>query len=208
MTTRTLRGASHSPAMTAEGEQLVAEIERFLATRPARRPAVPAPAPARVSGSDIELPPVDELIAQAGIVTGPAPRTKKPPKTNDRELPGGLWRMLPDWALTARRGRRREVTVTEHLQLTALVIQRYGWCGRGLRSRSGRRCILGAQAVLYRLGYGSQDTAMAAGRVMDRILAGRGIRAHYWEWNDHPGRDEADVLHLLREAIDTAGAGR
>ncbi|GAA1065225.1 DUF6197 family protein [Streptomyces asiaticus] len=183
------------------GQQLIAEIERFLATRPAKRPAIPEPKPVRGSGFD--LPPVNELIAEAGIVTGPAPRQKK---TKDRGLPGGVWRMLPDWALSARRGPRRQVTVTEHLQLTALVIQRYGWCGRGLRSRSGRRCILGAQAVLYRLGYGDQDTAMAAGRVMDRILAGRGIRAHYWEWNDHAGRDEGDVLYLLREAVQAAGA--
>ncbi|WP_458089446.1 DUF6197 family protein [Streptomyces malaysiensis] len=196
MTTHALIDASQ---LSADANQLVREIENFLATQPARRPNLPAPKPARGS---FDLPPVDELIAEAGIVTGPAPRQKK---TKDRGLPGGVWRMLPDWALTVRRGSRRQVTVTEHLQLTALVIQRYGWCGRGLRSRSGRRCILGAQAVLYRLGYGDQDTAMAAGRVMDRILAARGIRAHYWEWNDHAGRDEGDVLYLLREAIQTAG---
>ncbi|MBI0296286.1 hypothetical protein JBE04_17905 [Streptomyces sp. PRKS01-29] len=196
MTTAMLDAATLGQA----GAQLIAEIEQFLATRLAKRPAIPEPKPARSRGFD--LPPVDELIAEAGIVTGPAPRQKK---TKDRGLPGGVWRMLPDWALSARRGTRRQVTVTEHLQLTALVILRYGWCGRGLRSRSGRRCILGAQAVLYRLGYGDQDTAMAAGRVMDRILRARGIRAHYWEWNDHAGRDEGDVLYLLREAIQAAG---
>ncbi|MFD8088655.1 DUF6197 family protein [Streptomyces malaysiensis] len=195
MTTHALIDAS----LIADGKQLVVEIENFLATQPARRPNLPTPKPAR---SGFDLPPVDELIAEAGIVTGPAPRQKK---TKDRGLPGGVWRMLPDWALSARRGPRRQVTVTEHLQLTALVIQRYGWCGRGLRSRTGRRCILGAQAVLYRLGYGDQDTAMAAGRVMDHILTARGIRAHYWEWNDHAGRDEGDVLYLLREAIQAAG---
>ncbi|MFF6847116.1 DUF6197 family protein [Streptomyces antimycoticus] len=192
--------------VSADADQLIAEIEQFLASQPARRPHLPAPKPAR---GGFDLPPVDQLIAEAGIVTGPAPRTKKPPKAKGGQLPGGMWRMLPDWALSARRGSRRQVTVTEHLQLTALVIQRYGWCGRGLRSKSGRRCVLGAQAVLYRLGYGDQGTAMAAGRVMDRILAARGIRAHYWEWNDHAGRDEGDVLYLLREAVEAAGkAGR
>lgn len=186
--------------LSADGEKLVREIEQFLATRPAKRPAIPTPKPVR--GPSIDLPPVDELIAQAGIVTGPGPRQKK---SKDRVLPGGVWRMLPDWALSARRGARRQVTVVEHLQLTALVIKRYGWCGSGLRSRSGRRCILGAQAVLFRLGYGDQDTAMAAGRVMDRILRARGIRCHYHEWNDHAGRDEGEVLYLLREAIQAAG---
>lgn len=197
MTTAMLDAATLGQA----GAQLIAEIEQFLATRPAKRSAIPEPKPPRGRGSD--LPPVADLIAEAGIVTGPAPRQKE---SKDRGLPGGVWRILPDWALSARRGSRRRVTVTEHLQLTALVIQRYGWCGRGLRSRSGRRCILGAQAVLYRLGYGDQDTAMAAGRVMDGILRGRGIRCHYWEWNDHPGRDQGDALYLLREAIKAAGA--
>ncbi|MEU1787096.1 hypothetical protein ABZ553_14725 [Streptomyces sparsogenes] len=182
-------------------DQLVAEIEKFLATRPAKRPAMPEPKPAR--GTGIKLPPVDELIAQAGIVTGPAPRRKK---AQERGLPGGVWRILPDWALSVRRGPRRQVTVTEHLQLTALVIQRYGWARGSLRTRSGRRCILGAQAVLYRLGYGDQDTAMAAGRVMDRLLWARGIRCHYHEWNDHAGRTEGEVLYLLREAIGAASA--
>lgn len=200
MTTHALIDASQ---LSADAEQLVREIERFLAARPARRPDIPTPKPARGSGFD--LPPIDELIAQAGIVTGPAPRQKK---TKDRGLPGGLWRILPDWALAARRGPRRQVTVTEHLQLTALVIQRYGWARGSLRTRSGRRCILGAQAVLYRLGYGDQDTAMAAGRVMDRILHARGIRCHYHEWNDHAGRDEGEVLYLLREAIKTASEAR
>lgn len=192
-----MRGAS---SVDADAKQLVEGIEKFLASRPAKRPAIPAPAPA---SSSFELPSVDELIAQAGIVTGPAPRQKN---TKTHGLPGGMWRMLPDWALAARRGSRRDVTVTEHLQLTALVIQRYGWARGSLRTRSGRRCILGAQAVLYRLGYGDQDTAMAAGRVMDRILAARGIRCHYHEWNDHAGRTEGEVFYLLREAIGAASA--
>lgn len=188
----------------ADAKQLVREIEQFLATRPAKRPDLPTPKPAR--SSSIDLPPVDDLITEAGIVTGPAPRQKK-----GRSLPGGVWKMLPDWALAARRGARRQITVTEHLQLTVLVIQRYGWCSSGLRSRSGRRCILGAQAVLHRLGYGDQDTAMAAGRVMDRILRARGMRPgwSYYEWNDMPGRTEGEVLYLLGEAIAAAGeAGR
>lgn len=200
MTTLTMPDAS----FIADGKQFVAEIEQFLARRATQRAMIPAATPVR--RNTIGLPPVDELIAQAGIVTGPAPR-----QTKDRSLPGGVWKMLPDWALAARRGPRRQITVTEHLQLTALVIQRYGWCSSGLRSRSGRRCILGAQAVLYRLGYGDQDTAMAAGRVMDRILRARGLRSgwSYHEWNDMPGRTEGEVLCLLREAITAASeAGR
>ncbi len=99
-----------------------------------------------------------------------------------------------------RTGTRRAVTVAQHLELTALVLQRYGWTQRSLRTAGGRRCILGAQAVLYRLGYGDERTAEEAGRWIQGVLRRRGISSPYWAWQDGPGRTEVEVLHLLREA--------
>lgn len=198
MTMSTLTRASR---VQADARQLVAEIEAYLASRTPSAP--PAPTPTRIGGADHRLPPVDQLIAEAGITTGPAPRQKK--AKSPKALPGGLWKALPDWTLSARRRTRRPVTVTQHLQLTIMVIQRYGWARGSLRTRSGRRCILGAQAVLYRLGYGDQDTARAAGDAMDRILASRGITVPYHQWNDHPDRSEDQVLYLLAAAAEKAG---
>lgn len=195
MTTLTQVDASR---VSTDAKQLVAEIEKFLASRP-KPTAIPAPA---MAATGFDLPSVEELIREAGIITGPGPRPEK--KQKSRGLPGGLWKMLPDWTLTARR-QQRAVSVAEHLQLTALVIQRYGWARRALRTPSGRRCILGAQAVLYRLGYGDEHSARAAGEVMDRILRKRGIRVPYHEWNDHPERTGGEALYLLREAAAVAG---
>ncbi|MFB9485188.1 hypothetical protein ACFFSH_38345, partial [Streptomyces filamentosus] len=96
----------------------------------------------------------------------------------------------------------RPITVTQHLQLTALVIEQYGHHRGGLRSLSGRRCILGAQAVLYRLGYGDEATAIAAGQQMQNVLRRRGINEPYHRWNDRPERCTGDALQLIREAID------
>jgi hypothetical protein len=122
-------------------------------------------------------------------------------------LPGGLWRVLPDrlLALRPRRGdtlERLRIRPAEHLALTAAVLEWWGWAHTGgrIRTRGGRRCILGAQAVVYQLGYGTQVTATEAGRLMDGVLERRGIRLPYPEWNESP-RVTADMaLALVREA--------
>jgi hypothetical protein len=98
------------------------------------------------------------------------------------------------------------ITPAQHLELTALVLERWGWdqTGNHWRTRGGRRCIAGAQAVLYRLGYGTEHTIDAAGRYLDDALQARGIRDVYWAWNEerHVGRDQA--LALVREAATAA----
>lgn len=116
-----------------------------------------------------------------------------------------LWRIIPDWALALTPARRfhgagRAITVTQHLELTALVLQQYGWHRGGLRSRGGARCIVGAQAVLYRLGYGDEETAVAAGKRLQNVLRRRGIDEPFHAWNDRRQRDLGDVLGLIREA--------
>ncbi|WP_254047253.1 DUF6197 family protein [Streptomyces aureus] len=105
----------------------------------------------------------------AGIITFCATQ-KRPPL-----------RILPDWVLNfpllrQLHGAGRQIGVAEHLELTALVIERYGWHRGSLHSTSGRRCVLGAQAVLFRLGYGDER-----GRAKDDVsgsLPGGAQRSH------------------------------
>lgn len=117
-------------------------------------------------------------------------------------LPGGMWRVLPDRLLALRPHRRVQVTTAQHLALTAVVLQQWGWAQSGarIRTRSGRRCILGAQVVVHRLGYGSDLTLADAGRQLDGALAARGIRLTYPQWNEQPHVTEQDALGLIHDA--------
>ncbi|MET9950179.1 hypothetical protein ABZ135_01340 [Streptomyces sp. NPDC006339] len=178
------------PATGIDAHQLIADIEQYLADQ-APRTAHP-----------LVTKTTDQLIAEALAdqpATAAAPTLAAPSKT---------WRLLPDWALGIVRqlhaGQTRHITVTQHLQLTALVIEQYGWKRGALRSTSGRRCILGAQAVLCRLGYGDEHTAREAGQRIQNILTRRGIAEPYHRWNDRTGRTQTEVLHLIREAAATS----
>lgn len=174
------------------GAQLVEEIERYLAGQ-----ARPATAHPLVTKTTAEL--VAE--AEAGLMPrGPAVGPVVGPSS-------GLLRLLPDWVLPAlrpRHGAGRRVSVAEHLELTALVIERYGWTRHQLRTAGGARCMKGAQLLLIRLGYGDEATALAAGRRIQAVLAARGITQLYDAWNDVVGRTVGEVLYLLRQAA--AGA--
>ncbi|GAA0454104.1 hypothetical protein ACFQ2B_27805 [Streptomyces stramineus] len=170
------------------GPVLVREIEAFLAGQ--RRTAHPL-----VSKSTAELV-AEALGSVATPVLAPA-----------LTVPGGFLRFLPDWALPAVRsahGAGRRVGVVEHLELAALVIERHGWVQGRLRDRRGGRCLVGAQAVLLRLGYGDESTARAAARQLQAVLAARGLDQPYHEWQDHPDRTQSEVLYLLRQAADRA----
>lgn len=127
-------------------------------------------------------------------------------------LPGGAWRVLPDRLLALHPGRRAErlerlrIPVTEHLVLTAAVLEQWGQArtaGRGrhgIRTVSGRRCILGAQHALYRLGWGTEHTAVEAGRRIQGVLAGRGVTMPYPAWNERDHVTAAQVVGVVREA--------
>ncbi|MER7517798.1 hypothetical protein [Streptomyces sp. NPDC126499] len=188
MTTTTLPRAT--PTLDVDARRLIEQIETYLAGQ-APRTAHP-----------LVTKTTNQLIAEAlaGQTTTPAAPTLT--------TPGRMWRILPDWALALVRqlhaGQTRHITVEQHLHLTTLVIEQYGWKRGALRTTSGRRCILGAQAVLYRLGYGDHHTAQAAGRAMQNILARRGITDPYHRWNDQHGRTQTEVLHLIREAAKEA----
>jgi hypothetical protein len=155
--------------------------------------------PARTAHRLVSLP-TAVLMAQAVSGQGAAP-------VEVPALPGGLWRILPDrlLALRPRRGdalERLRITPAEHLAFTGAVLERWGWAHTGgrIRTRGGRRCILGAQTVVYRLGYGTEHTAAEAGRLMDGVLASRGETRPYHEWNESPRVTREDALALVREA--------
>lgn len=196
MTMLTTRRASAEAFDVDEGAKLlVGEIERYLAAR--TRATSPPTAHKLVTKTTQQL--VDEAL---GALKQPAP-------AQQLDGPARILRVLPDRVLKAlHRGPARAVSVAEHLELTALVIERYGWSHGALRSRSGRRCIAGAQTVLHHLGYGNKSTIAAAGRALDAVLHERGQRGPYYEWNDHPGRRREEVLDLLRTAASTAGRNR
>lgn len=117
-------------------------------------------------------------------------------------LPGGAWRVLPDRLLALRPHRRTAVTVAEHLHLTATVLEQWGWAQSGgrIRTTTGRRCILGAQAVVHRLGYGDQAAGFEAGRQIQGTLTRRGISMPYPQWNELPTTTGLQALGLVREA--------
>ncbi|MGW4041111.1 DUF6197 family protein [Streptomyces sp. NPDC004778] len=191
MSTTLTRPATPAPSADApiDVDGLVADIEHYLAAR------------TRTTAHPLVTKTTAELVAEAlGSEQLHAPAAV---------LPGRVLRLLPDWVLSVpmirhRHGVARPITVAEHLELTALVIQRYGWAQGTHRTTGGRRCILGAQAVLYRLGMGDESTVAAAGQRLQSVLRARSCTATYAAWNDCPDRTEADVLALVREAARTA----
>ncbi|MFJ4562110.1 hypothetical protein ACIP4Q_39395 [Streptomyces massasporeus] len=189
----TVAAAPQTPELELSADLLVAEIEHYLAAR-TRTTAHPL-----VTKTTAEL--IAEALGTPAAAAALAPTLTEPPR---------LLRLLPDWVLSVplvrqlHGGYGRTVSPAEHLELTALVIERYGWTQGNHRSRSGRRCILGAQAVLYRLGYGDDATVRAAAGHLQAVLAARGIRQPYHQWNDTPGRDRDQVLALVREAAKEA----
>ncbi|MFI1294342.1 hypothetical protein ACH4VM_39240 [Streptomyces sp. NPDC020792] len=193
----TVATAPEAPTLELSADLLVAEIEHYLAAR-VRTTAHPL-----VTKTTAEL--IAEALGTPAAAPAPAPAFTEPPR---------LLRLLPDWVLSVplvrqlHGGYGRTVTPAEHLELTALVIERYGWTQGTHRSRSGRRCILGAQAVLYRLGYGDDRTVAAAADHLQDALAARGIHQPYHQWNDDPNRSRDQVLALVREAASAARSTR
>ncbi|MFE7411473.1 DUF6197 family protein [Streptomyces laurentii] len=189
MTAQTLTTpAVPAPELTAEAALLVREIEQYLTAR------------VRTTAHPLVTKTTAELIAEA--LGAPTPTVVSAPVLAP---PARALRLLPDWVLTFPllrhlHGAGRQISIAEHLELTALVIERYGWHRGALRSATGRRCILGAQAVLFRLGYGDEPTALAAGHRLQAVLTARGITEPYHRWNDTTGRTRAEVLALVRTA--------
>ena len=188
MTTATLPAASLN--LDIDVERLIADFEQYLADQ------------APKTAHPLVTKTTDQLVAEA---LAPTTHQAAAPAL---AAPSRKWRILPDWTLALVRqlhaGQTRHITVAQHLELTAIVIQQHGWARGRLRTASGGRCILGAQYVLRQLGYGDDNTAAEAGRHLTRVLAARGIQQPIHQWNDHPDRTQTEVLHLIREAARNA----
>ena len=182
------------------GLDLVAEVTRYLAAQRSE----PATARELVTPA---TPGCDEPAALPPATAGTLPA--------GATLPRGLWRVLPDRLLSlhpARRGEavaRLRITPAEHLALTALVLEQWGWAQTGdrIRTAGGRRCILGAQRVVFCLGYGTEDTATSAGDHINTVLRARGVALPYSRWNEQPHVSADHALTVLRAAAALAGGG-
>ncbi|MFF5508102.1 hypothetical protein ACFY4Q_08060 [[Kitasatospora] papulosa] len=176
------------PVLDIDG--MLRDIEQYLAAR------------TRTTAHPLVTKTTQQLIDEA--LGTPAPAA-----TPATELPGRLLRLLPDWVLSVpavrHRHGNRPVTVTEHLELTALVIEHYGWTQGKHRTRSGRACILGAQAVLFRLSIGDESTVDRAGQRLQAVLRNRGCTLAFHRWNDMPDRTAAEVTALVRTAAQMEG---
>jgi hypothetical protein len=182
------------------GELLALEVERYLSarTRATAHPLVTktteqlvaeALAPAVVDDQEHEVPAPAAPAAVASPLTG-------------------IWRFVPDSLLRIRRPRGpvnyRPLTVAQHLELTAAILER-DWARTGTRVRwLHRRCVLGAQVALYAMGYGDAMTANAAGDFITAVLRQRGQHLPFEQWNELPGRTHDEVLVVVRTAATLA----
>lgn len=139
-----------------------------------------------------------ELIADAGITTGPAPA--------DRQLPGRIAALLPDRLHTWRRIYQPDLKPSVQLHYAGRVLEEWGWQNQPYRLRDARgaRCVCGAILAAQRLGYGSQTTAeRAAGFVLGE-LRGRGWYDLIGPWNRAPGRTAEQAVALVAAAAHRA----
>ncbi|MDX3536188.1 hypothetical protein PV721_17770 [Streptomyces sp. MB09-01] len=194
MSTRTLPSATpHLDDLDVTADVLVGEIERYLAARV--RTAHPL---VTKTTAELVAEALGELAASPAPVAAPAPQLRPP---------AALLRHLPDWCLSlpvvrAWHGGGRYLTAAESLELTALVIEAFGWARGSQRDHQGGRCIFGAQYALHRLGYGDVHTMrLASGYLQNTLGAEAGS---YQVWNSHPDRTREQVLALVRAAAANA----
>jgi hypothetical protein len=92
------------------------------------------------------------------------------------------------------------VTVQQHLELTSRYIAAHGWAQGMLWDRDGRVCVLGAQFRVLQAGYGTEETVRRARLRIGNELGRLGQGMPVDEWNDRPGRHQAEVHRLLERA--------
>lgn len=190
--------------LIVQGERLVLEVERYLTARP------------RATVHPLVTKSTDQLVSEALAAVDddqehgvPAPAVQAAAASPLR----GIWRFVPDSLLRMRRPRGpvnyRPLTVAQHLELTAAILER-DWAHTGTRVRwLHRRCVLGAQVALYAMGYGDAMTANAAGDYITAVLRQRSQHLPFEDWNELPGRTHDQVLDVVRTAATLATeAGR
>lgn len=139
-----------------------------------------------------------QLIADAGIITGPAPA--------DRQLPGRIAALLPDRLHTWRRIYQPDLKPSVQLHYARQVLVEWGWQNQPykLRDARGARCICGAILAAHRLGYGSRTTTeRSAGFVLGE-LRHRGWTDLIGPWNRAPGRTADQAMALVAAAAHRA----
>lgn len=138
---------------------------------------------------------VDQLVAEAGIATGPAPTPLR--------LPGRVRRILPV---------RRIITSkpSDVLTVAQAVLEQWGWQNRPhhLRDLRGRRCICGAICAAYDLGYGLDWQAERAAWHVLRVLRGQGWPHLIGDWNQVSGRTAGQAIAVVSEARQRAADAR
>jgi hypothetical protein len=137
---------------------------------------------------------VTELIADAGIITGPAPA--------DRQLPGRIAALVPDRLHTWRRLYQGDVKPSVQLYYAGRVLQEWGWMQEPyrLRNAAGARCVCGAILAAQRLGHGSPSTAERSAAYVLGELRSRGWSDLIGPWNRAPGRTADQAISLLAAA--------
>lgn len=93
-----------------------------------------------------------------------------------------------------------EVTVEQHLALTSRYITAHGWTQGALWDQAGQVCVLGAQLQVLQAGYGTAATVRRARQRIGNELGRLGQPMPVDDWNDQPGRRQADIHQLLERA--------
>jgi hypothetical protein len=141
---------------------------------------------------------VTELIADAGIVAGPAPA--------DRQLPGRIAALVPDRLHTWRRLYQPDVKPSVQLYYAEQVLREWGWQNQPYRLRDlgGARCVCGAILAAQRLGHGSPATAERSAAYVLGELRHRGWADLIGPWNRAPGRTADHAIGLVAAAAHRA----
>jgi hypothetical protein len=164
----TLREALPDLAFVADGSALVAEIDAYMASLPLSARTFTAP-PANRYGT----------VAAAWDL--------------------GLVRPVPTWLdrIRHRRPAPTPIDTATHLRLVSRYITTHGWCQRRLWDDTGAVCLLGAQLMVLRAGYGTPATASRARVLLMEQFTAQGAYRSVDQWNDEPGRRPAEVHRQL-----------
>jgi hypothetical protein len=168
MPVSTLREALPDLAFVADGSALVAEIEAYTAS-------LPLPA-----------------------------RTLTPPPANRYGTVAAAWDlgMIRPAPTLLDRVRHRTpaptpIDTATHLRLVSRYLTAHGWTQGRLWNETGAVCLLGAQLMVLRAGYGTPATASRARVLLMEQFVSHGAYRSVDQWNDEPGRRAVDVHRQL-----------